>query len=275
MKQWKSNVCSNHMENIAYGFQLVLHGIVIRLKRIYNFWCSMLILHHLLRVLLTLRDVFMRFPELTYWQDATVPVSYLLLFCVSEKLHRKYSWNWIKRRPKLLFFPDEGRGPKESRRGARRQPHHEGARPSPWSRPPVVRPPWSTPDDAPSPIKSLPTENPKSIGVFPRTVLQLRRHHRRILGDRILCSGTLPGWGSAPGAIFIGLHRHLRHLHRRCCLRWWWGSSSPPELRALPVAMWFTSLSHDVIFMWSWALYLVKLVDAVIQILCYYCALYL
>jgi hypothetical protein len=27
------------------------------------------------------------------------------------------------------------------------------------------------------------------------------------------------------------------------------GSSSSPGLRALPVAMWFTSLSHDVIFM--------------------------
>jgi hypothetical protein len=39
---------------------------VIRLKRIYNFRCSMLILHHLLHVLFTLRDIFMRFPELTY-----------------------------------------------------------------------------------------------------------------------------------------------------------------------------------------------------------------
>jgi hypothetical protein len=39
--------------------------------------------------------------------------------------------------------------------------------------------------------------------------------------------------------------------------------------------MWFTSLSHDVIFMWSWALYLVELVDAIIQILCYSCALLL
>jgi hypothetical protein len=39
--------------------------------------------------------------------------------------------------------------------------------------------------------------------------------------------------------------------------------------------MWFTSLSHDVIFKWSWALYLVELVDVIIQILCYSCALYL
>jgi hypothetical protein len=32
--------------------------------------------------------------------------------------------------------------------------------------------------------------------------------------------------------------------------------------------MWFTSLSHDVIFMWSLALYHVKQVEVIIQILC-------
>jgi hypothetical protein len=33
------------------------------------------------------------------------------------------------------------------------------------------------------------------------------------------------------------------------------------------VAMWFTSLSHDVIFMWLWALYHVEQIDVIIQIL--------
>jgi hypothetical protein len=46
-------------------------------------------------------------------------------------------------------------------------------------------------------------ENPRGISVFPRTVLQCRRRQRQILGDRSLCSGTLPGQGSAPGAISI------------------------------------------------------------------------
>jgi hypothetical protein len=134
-------------------------------------------------------------------------------FCASEKLHRKYSQNWTKQVRKLLFYPDEGRGPNGSRRGARGWPHNRGARPSPWLCPPIVRPPWSTSDDAPSPIRSLPMKNPKSIGEISIRVLQLRRRRRQISGDRSLYSGTLPGRGSAPGAISIGLHRHLRRLH--------------------------------------------------------------
>jgi hypothetical protein len=66
----------------------------------------------------------------------------------------------------------------------------------------VVWGPWSTPDIAPSPIERLRPENPKSIGVFPSIVSQ-RRRHRQISGDRNLCSGTLPGRGSALGAISI------------------------------------------------------------------------
>jgi hypothetical protein len=42
------------------------YRIVIHRKRIYNFLCSMLILHQLLCVLFTLRGIFMHFPELTY-----------------------------------------------------------------------------------------------------------------------------------------------------------------------------------------------------------------
>jgi hypothetical protein len=39
--------------------------------------------------------------------------------------------------------------------------------------------------------------------------------------------------------------------------------------------MWFISLSHGVIYMWSSALYLVELVDVVLHILCYSSALLL
>jgi hypothetical protein len=38
-----------------------------------------------------------------------VPVPCFLLFCVSEKLHRKSSRNWTKQKPKFLFFPKRDR----------------------------------------------------------------------------------------------------------------------------------------------------------------------
>jgi hypothetical protein len=146
-------------------------------------------------------------------------------FCVPEKLHRKYSRNWTKQVPELLFFPEENRRPNESRRGDRGCPHNRGRGLAPGRAHPLCDPPWSPPDDAPSPIKSLPTENPKRIGEISRRVTQLHRRRRQISRDRSLCSDTLPGQGSAPGTISIGLHRRLRrlhrphcHLHQPCCL---------------------------------------------------------
>jgi hypothetical protein len=58
---------------------------MIRLKRIYNFLCSMLVFTPFALCFVTLRGVFMRFPELTYWQDPTVPVPYFLQFLCFRK----------------------------------------------------------------------------------------------------------------------------------------------------------------------------------------------
>jgi hypothetical protein len=83
---------------------------------------------------------------------------------------RNKFWNSYFTRMKDEDQTGAGEGPE-----AGRWPHNRGARPSPWPCPPIVRPHWSTSDDAPSLIRSLPTENPKTIGVFPRTVPQRRR----------------------------------------------------------------------------------------------------
>jgi hypothetical protein len=48
----------------------------------------------------------------------------------------------------------------------------QGARPSPWPRPPMVSPPGPSPDDAPSPIKTPRREKPKGWSAFPRNILQ-------------------------------------------------------------------------------------------------------
>ena len=71
--------------------------------------------------------------------------SCFLLFLVSEILHRKYSRNWTKQKPTVLFSTESSRTPKRRRRGATRRPHHRGRGPTPgrtaiWGGP-LGRPP--------------------------------------------------------------------------------------------------------------------------------------
>jgi hypothetical protein len=70
------------------------------------------------------------------------------------------------------IFTEASRRSKMRQRGARGQPHHQGVRPSPWLRPPVVRPPGPPPDAAPSPISSPRWEKPKGWISFPWNILQ-------------------------------------------------------------------------------------------------------
>jgi hypothetical protein len=96
----------------------------------------------------------------------------------------------------------------ETKSKAETEEGQEVATPPGGAGPPLaVPPPGVGPllpcDIAPLPINSLHGENPKGISVHPQKVLQRRRHQRRSLGDRSLCSGTLPGWGIAPGVISI------------------------------------------------------------------------
>jgi hypothetical protein len=93
-------------------------------------------------------------------------------FCVSEKLYRKYSRNWTKQKPNLLFLPKlcedrrwDGWGPEAGHTTW-------GARPSPWPHPPMVSPPGPPPDDAPSPINTPRRERPKGRIDFSRNILQ-------------------------------------------------------------------------------------------------------
>jgi hypothetical protein len=55
-------------------------------------------------------------------------------FCVSEKLHKKYSRNWTKQKPNLLFFQNTSRSPNQRWRGARTWPHPRAAQARPWLR---------------------------------------------------------------------------------------------------------------------------------------------
>jgi hypothetical protein len=130
-------------------------------------------------------------------------------FCVSEKLHRKYSQNWTKQNPNLLIFNEASRRPKRRWRGATGQPHPRVARLAPGLCPLWVRLPWPTPDTAPSPIKTPRWEKPKDPINFPKTHRDPPPSSTRDREGPEALSGTLPEWGITTGGL----------LHCHACLR--------------------------------------------------------
>jgi hypothetical protein len=132
-----------------------------------------------------------------------VPVPYFLLFLCFRKVIQEIFLELDKTKPEFPISPRHETESKEESEWGQGQPHHVVARVDPWARHPMVSGPWVPSHIAPSPIKSLRRENPRSIGIFLDKVPQRRRRRRPILGDRSLCSGTLPGRGIAPGAISI------------------------------------------------------------------------
>jgi hypothetical protein len=101
-----------------------------------------------------------------------VPVLYFLLFLCFKKVTQEIFSELDEKKAEPPIFTEALRRSKMTRRGARGQPHHQGARPSPWLRPPVVRPPGPPPDAAPSPISSPRREKPKGHISFSRNILQ-------------------------------------------------------------------------------------------------------
>jgi hypothetical protein len=97
------------------------------------------------------------------------PVFYY--FCVSEKIHRKYSRNWTKQ-AKPSIFAEASRSPKMRRRGARSQAHPRAPRPSPWPHHQGVRPAGPPSDASLSPIYSPRREKPKGHIAFHQNILQ-------------------------------------------------------------------------------------------------------
>jgi hypothetical protein len=101
-----------------------------------------------------------------------VPVPCFLLFLCFRKVTQEIFSELDETKAEPPIFTKTLRRPKIRWRGARSQAHHKGARPSPWPRPPMVRPPGPSSDDALSPIKSPRREKPKGQISFPRNILQ-------------------------------------------------------------------------------------------------------
>src|SRR3954468_20293732 len=80
---------------------------------------------------------FYEFSRTNILTSATEPVSCFLLFLVSEKLVKKYSWNWTGQTPKSITF----RGEQEVQRraggasqGGQTHPRRGWAQPRAWLR---------------------------------------------------------------------------------------------------------------------------------------------
>jgi hypothetical protein len=96
---------------------------------------------------------------------------FLLFLCFRKATHEIFS-ELDETKAKPSIFHEASRSPKMRRRGARGSPHPRVARPSPWPRHQVVRPPSPPPDAALSPIYSPRREKPKGRIDFPRNILQ-------------------------------------------------------------------------------------------------------
>jgi hypothetical protein len=124
LPHWSNCDGACHLKNYSFVVTYLLEneqelslGMLIRLKRIYNFWCSMLVFTPFALCFITLCGVFMWFPELTYWQDTIVPVPCFLLFL----FQKSYTGNILELNEtssRSLIFPGRRRRTKwEPERG--------------------------------------------------------------------------------------------------------------------------------------------------------------
>jgi hypothetical protein len=126
-------------------------------------------------------------------------------FCVSEKLHRKYSQNWTKQKPNIQKFIEASKEPKRRRSGATRGPHNRATRPRARPCPLCMWLPWSTSDDTPSPIKTPRREKPKHPSTFPEYIAIRRRRRPKIGRVQKLFPAPCRRGESPPEVFFIAM----------------------------------------------------------------------
>jgi hypothetical protein len=107
---------------------------LIHCKCIYNFLCSMIILHQLLYVLFTLRGIFYAFSGTNLLTRCHSVNSCFLLFLYFRKVIQEIFSELDETKAKIHILLTRRRSPKERWRRARRRPHHRVAWPHPWQR---------------------------------------------------------------------------------------------------------------------------------------------
>jgi hypothetical protein len=147
-------------------YSLTVLWTLIRLKRIYNFLCSMLVYAPFALCFVYISWHFYTFSGtnlLTRCHSASSLFSAVL--CFRKVTHEIFS-ELDETKDEVPIFSDTRRSPKQRRRGARGQPHQRVARATPWSCHQVVWTPSPPPDIALLPIYSPRRENPKAQTLF-------------------------------------------------------------------------------------------------------------
>jgi hypothetical protein len=114
------------------------------------------------------------------------------LFSAVFVFQKSYTENILgigRNKTEVPIFPNTRRSPKQRRRGARGQPHHRVARPSPWPRHQVVGPPGPPPSAALPPIYSPRRENLYFVYFLWRGIVRLKRS-RPTLCDLVRETGS-------------------------------------------------------------------------------------
>jgi hypothetical protein len=93
----------------------------------------------------TLRGVFMRFPELTYLQDATVPVPCFLLFLCFRKATQEIFSELDETKARSLIFPESFQKTEREPEGGQRPPSHIGGAAQALAAPPWCEEPLAAP----------------------------------------------------------------------------------------------------------------------------------
>ncbi|KAK1604020.1 hypothetical protein QYE76_027693 [Lolium multiflorum] len=121
-----------------------------------------------------------------------------------EMLYRKYSWNWMKQKPKLICYRNEDRvqrGSKRRHRAAR--PPHGAAKGGPAPR--VVWPPQAATDLALPPTYSRSREKPKHPSLHPRKVPSRLPSQALAWEGSEALPGTLPEGDLITGGLYIAM----------------------------------------------------------------------
>jgi hypothetical protein len=154
-----------------------------------------------------------------------VPVPYFLLFLCFRKVTQEIFLKLDKTKAKHPEIYRSFQMTEEEMKRATRRPQNRAAQPRPWPCPLCVRPPRSTSDATPLPIKTPRWEKPKDPINFPET-------HRDLLpsstwdqeGPEAL-PGTLPERGITTGGLLL-CHACLRRDEWVVYLGLWVHSSS-------------------------------------------------